>query len=306
MGLLETDALVEAILKSSNPVSAVNNMTKAINSPLLKNVMKNYSDSSVIDLANDGSNVSISSSRSGVLKRQKKQRDIKKILQIINDHGESNEEKANFLADVLSNEELVDIMNSSDKVFEAVKKITDPVSEKEREDEVNTALFMVGQQKRILGKVAGRKSSKKGRVDDFSKNFMSNVVMSVIKTPQDGNKVDEKVSVSSKQITNYKICQTLGLTGGGGNRLIKIASRKRLAFYKNATSAVWAAVPKKKSYSKIKPELRERIKDWIMSHPQVKESPIANDTIQLKGEDEKSFQHVNCFWKYLSGNFTMT
>ena len=76
MGLFEIDALVAAILNSSNPVTAVKNMTKAMKHSLLNNVMKKYSDSSVKALASDGSHVSISSSKSGVLKRQKKQKDI--------------------------------------------------------------------------------------------------------------------------------------------------------------------------------------------------------------------------------------
>jgi hypothetical protein len=110
IGVLETEALVQSILKSSNPIAAVNNITKAIH-PLLKNVMKNYSDSPVQALANDESNVSISCSMCASQERVKRHRDVKEILQIINKFGESNEEKTNFLADVLSNEELVDIMN---------------------------------------------------------------------------------------------------------------------------------------------------------------------------------------------------
>ena len=146
---------------------------------------------------------------------------------------------------------------------------------------------MLGRQKKILANISEKKSSKKGRVDENSRNFMSNVLMSVIKTTQDGNKVDEEVSDSSKQITNNKICKKLGLAAGGGSQLIKISSRKRLAFYKNDRSAVWASVPNKKFFSKIKPDLRKKIKEWVMRHLQVKGSSISNDTIQLKGKDGK-------------------
>jgi hypothetical protein len=48
---------------------------------------------------------------------------------------------------------------------------------------------------------------------------------------------------------------------------------------------LWASVKRRKGYSKISPELREELLDWIANHDNVIASPIAKDAILvLKSE----------------------
>ena len=63
-------------------------------------------------------------------------------------------------------------------------------------------------------------------------------------------------------------------------RQVGAAKSKRKAIkYGNTT---WAIKQKRKGNSKISEETRKSLYNWIIHHPQVVQSPIANDCLKVK------------------------
>ena len=62
-------------------------------------------------------------------------------------------------------------------------------------------------------------------------------------------------------------------------QLLKSATRKRKQLTGKEEGALWAFVKRRKGYSKISPNVREELLDWIANHENVIASPIAKDAL---------------------------
>jgi hypothetical protein len=71
----------------------------------------------------------------------------------------------------------------------------------------------------------------------------------------------------------------MGVPRSTGYRYLNIATKQRMEI-RNGTINVWlSSVERRKGYSKVSPELRKRVFEWINNHPHIVNSPISNDTL---------------------------
>ena len=54
----------------------------------------------------------------------------------------------------------------------------------------------------------------------------------------------------------------------------------------------WALKQKRKGHSKISEQIKKSLHNWIIHHPQVVQSPIANDCLKTKIDDYTELQLV--------------
>ena len=70
-----------------------------------------------------------------------------------------------------------------------------------------------------------------------------------------------------------------------GYRKINLAQIKRKILFDEDDENIeysWSSVKKRKHYSKISPELRSKVIDWLKKHPHIIQSPNFNDTLIVK------------------------
>jgi hypothetical protein len=67
---------------------------------------------------------------------------------------------------------------------------------------------------------------------------------------------------------------------------------KRQLLTQGVEDASWSRVKPWKGFSKITPEIHERLHQWIVDHPQVVQSPITNNTLLLLDRESGLTIHV--------------
>ena len=71
-----------------------------------------------------------------------------------------------------------------------------------------------------------------------------------------------------------------------------------------AGSIFWSSIPKRKGYTKINEQVKKYLYNWIIQHPQVVKSPIANNFLKESIDGHSEPQLVsNFYYNYLSRNF---
>jgi hypothetical protein len=77
----------------------------------------------------------------------------------------------------------------------------------------------------------------------------------------------------------------LGMNYSSGWRFLRNGTTKRQLLTQGESNVSWSRVKARKGFSKIMPEIREKLNQWILGHPQVIQSPITIDTLLLPGRE---------------------
>ena len=122
-------------------------------------------------------------------------------------------------------------------------------------------------------------ATSKGRLTDDKSGFINSALTTTTWTPPNTaatkkvKKVDER-----KQLDG-------AISRSSAYRRIKFAKMNRKNLRSGAETGVWSGNKKRKRYRKISEETVIALHKWIRDHPQVVQSPIAKDTLYVKGAD---------------------
>ena len=133
---------------------------------------------------------------------------------------------------------------------------------------------------RTMVQFAMTTSRPNGRPNDDKSAFVENIVMALVQPK------GEPKNASAPSDRN--LAHLIGLTATTGRRRVLIARQKRLEMLSangDLRREQWTSLrtKKKKECSKITPDLKERLVQWMIAHPNVIQSPIVKDTILVDG-----------------------
>jgi hypothetical protein len=137
------------------------------------------------------------------------------------------------------------------------------------------AVYHESQRKRLLERATST-GKRWARATDDKRSLVESNLLACADSPQTENNRNEISKGAS--ISKRARIKSLGLTKTTGYRLLKNAEEKRKVI-SVGTKISWSAVQKRKGYSKVSLQLRKKLHDWIIEHPHVISSPIADDTL---------------------------
>ena len=78
---------------------------------------------------------------------------------------------------------------------------------------------------------------------------------------------------------------------------MQVVSEKRRAIKAKQSGSFWCSIQKRKGFTKITTNVKDALVQWILKHPQVRDSPIAKDCLKIKvtGTDKKEVVHKKLF-----------
>ena len=132
---------------------------------------------------------------------------------------------------------------------------------------------------------------KKGNLEVNKKMFQDCIVASIIDTPSSEN--DKSIMYTSSKVKtslkNDMLSESFSISKRTLQRKVKKGYTSRNAIFQNSSSKSWFKVPSRKKYSKITPQIKSKLNEWILNHEHVKKSSRTKDTIKvsLDGCSEK-------------------
>jgi hypothetical protein len=136
------------------------------------------------------------------------------------------------------------------------------------------AHFQNEQTKKMIAR-ALQTNSTKGHCNNDKAAYIESVIMSMTESPDNG--VERK-----KRINQSQMAKSLGLNPSRGKRLFAFGKKKRKALIENPGQGSWSRKPKRKGFSNVTPDVKLKLRSWIVNHPHVIRSPIVNDTLLVR------------------------
>ena len=144
-------------------------------------------------------------------------------------------------------------------------------------------------------KQALKTNSTKGRANDDLRSFVQSVVISSM--PSTWQQLEDKEQGVFKPSSN-QIADTIGVHKLKYYRIRKENQAKRdllkLRSKRNGvvpTGTLFSQVVKSKGWTKVNKELEEKVHSFIVTHPNVVQSPTMNDYVRVKDKDDPSVLH---------------
>jgi len=187
--------------------------------------------------------------------KQAKRRHVNRLIDVLKE-GKNDSEQALVLEGVLQDP----------KVAHLARTIGFPPSE-----ETEVALFQHRQQQEAIAKAYESKSSHRAQLDDDKNDFVEAHCMASARNANSKN----PPSLNSQ-------AKALPLPRSTAMKLIKKGIVRRAKAFSESVGFRWSSGSRsRKRYSKVMKEKRAALDEWIRSHHDVVQSPIANDTIQV-------------------------
>ena len=134
-------------------------------------------------------------------------------------------------------------------------------------------------------KIASKKDSKYGRVNDDRRAFINNIAASQVLTPPKLSGISNiKSSFSPTKVSFSKQSRALGLPRSTGYRILKTAWTKRQLLKTHDDATEWHTIPCRRMPTKISIDLRNEILNWIPNSDHMITSPFFNDTLKMKND----------------------
>jgi hypothetical protein len=127
------------------------------------------------------------------------------------------------------------------------------------------------QQQKMIAR-ASSTGKKHGRAKDDQRSFCESVAVGIAESP--GEHCAKMPSIREQT-------KLLGMNYSSGWRFLRNGTTKRQLLTQGESNVSWSRVKPRKGFTKITPEIREKLNQWILGHPQVIQSPITNDTLLL-------------------------
>lgn len=140
------------------------------------------------------------------------------------------------------------------------------------QEEVAAALYSQ-QQLRTMLQRASSSGKAHARATDELRSFVEANLVGIAASPSKGGVPIPSLNARARAIASD------GLSVRNAKRLLVLAGSKRAKLTEHEESLSWACVKARKGYSRITAEVRAQLHEWVLNHPRVVASPIANDTI---------------------------
>jgi hypothetical protein len=198
--------------------------------------------------------------RTDISLRQAKSRSSQKIVHAIINAGVDDNDSSVALKSALANP----------KVRHIVKTVL------LSDATVAVASTYVQQQQRMIAR-ASITGKKHGRANDDQRSFCESVAVGIAESP--GERCTKKKPSEREQI------KLLGMKYSSGRRFLQNGMAKRKLLTQGDNTVSWSRVKPRKGFTKITPEIREKLNLWILGHPHVIQSPITNDTLLIVNQE---------------------
>jgi hypothetical protein len=136
---------------------------------------------------------------------------------------------------------------------------------------VSAASSYLQQQQKMIAR-ASTTGKKHGRAKDDKRLFRESVAVGIAESP--GVRCAKMPSIREQT-------KLLGMNYSSGRRFLRNGKAKRQLLTQGEKDASWSRVKPRRGFTKITPEIREKLNHWILAHPQVVQSPITSDTLLL-------------------------
>ena len=135
------------------------------------------------------------------------------------------------------------------------------------------ALFHQQQMARMLSR-ATETLKKRGNVNSDRRGFVEAVGVAVAASPSKPGGDVPSLNARARVLST-----DAGIGLSTAKRLLKNAAAKRAKLTERAEGVSWSQVSKRRGHRKVTAEIRLALHNWILAHPRVVNSPIANDTL---------------------------
>ena len=149
-------------------------------------------------------------------------------------------------------------------------------------EEVETALFQQQQRKNMISRARETAKPQGRAADDQRSAVESNVVFGAASPAKAGQKVP----------SGRAQARSVGLPTSTASRMLKAAKAKRAKLTAREERISWSQVEARRGHSKITTEVRAKLHEWVLNHPRVVQSPIANDTLFVLNEETGKKERV--------------
>jgi hypothetical protein len=197
--------------------------------------------------------------RTDVSRRQARSRSSKTIVNAILNAGVDDHDSSAALKSAIANPKLQQIVKS---VLLS-------------ESTVSVASTYLQQQQKMIAR-ASITGKKHGRAKDDQRSFCESVAVGIAESP--GERCVKMPSIREQT-------KLLGMNYSSGRRFLRNGKAKRQLLIQGENDVSWSTVTPRKGFSQITPEIREKLDQWILGHPQVIQSPITNDTLLLRDRE---------------------
>jgi hypothetical protein len=121
-------------------------------------------------------------------------------------------------------------------------------------------------------------SHKKGRTNDDKASFVECIITAFAESP-------ENPLLKTKKPTLKDQIASLDIPYSTGKRLFKKAREKRQLLKMKTVKVNWSVKKKRKGFTKITATIQADLRQWILDHPHVINSPIAKDTLLVRNKE---------------------
>jgi hypothetical protein len=139
--------------------------------------------------------------------------------------------------------------------------------------------FFSEQAKKMVSR-ARETGHKKGRTNDDKASFVEAIITAFAESPEDPDPLKK-----TNKPTEKERIEKLDIPYSTGRRLFKKARAKRLQLKSNTAKVKWSVRKKRKGFSKITATVQANLRQWILDHPHVINSPIAKDTLLVRNSE---------------------
>ncbi len=202
---------------------------------------------------------------SGKAAQMAKSRQVTKIRNSILNSGLSHAQQIVALRDAANHPQLRSIVKSAGQIVP---------------DESQVALFHESQRKRLF-ETAFSTEKKQGRSTDDKRSFLEANLVACANSP------DAEDKPVPKKIARI---ESLGLSRSTGYRLLKKADAKRKHIRQSVINISWSNVRKRKGYTKVDANRRQKLNEWVLNHHMLVPSPNSSDTLLIRDPEDRSIK----------------
>ena len=142
-------------------------------------------------------------------------------------------------------------------------------------EEVQVALFQQQQAARMVAR-ASETAKPRGVADADSRSFVESYDVATAASPSKGG-----ATSGAKRPSRNAIARASGRPLSTSKRRQRAAEAKRVKLTAREKGISWSQVRARKGFRKVTETMRQALHQWILDHPRVVQSPIANETIKV-------------------------
>ena len=144
-------------------------------------------------------------------------------------------------------------------------------------------------------------SNKRGNLKHNKREFHDVIFSSLVDTPSpDTIATPSKLSKFKRSLQAPLLAEVLDMPRRTVSRKLIQAVSKRSKLKGQSTSTTYASISRRRGFSRITPEVKQAVRDWILKHDSVKMASSSKDVIKVKIDGMEEKQHIQkCTCRFL-------